>query len=436
MKSRYLLVMSMLLVFTQCLPRLRGQSVSGSINGEITDPVGASVSGAQIVATNVRTGVSSSASSNNSGYFSIANLIAGTYNVVISSPGFKELSRAGVNVDIGVVVRLDSRLEVGSVQQKVMVSGDAPQLQTEKVEISLTIGSKQLVDLPSEGRNPTAFAALQAGVVMSTNNEGVPSASGSANYSFVANGQRAQLNRQLLDGVDDTEGVGGAPAIVPSTDELQEYQLVTSNYDIELGQAAGAVQLFTTKSGTNELHGSAHEFNRINALSASNPFTEPDGPGHLVYNQFGGTLGGPILRDKLFAFGYYEGYRVRSGGGILTTVPVPEFRTGDFSSLAATNPIFDPTTGGVQGIDRTQFPNNQIPTNRLDPIVQAMLAKLPLPNVPGAGTSNNFVAPQTNPINANLGTVRIDYALSDATRIFGRYTRQVDGPELYRSGIW
>jgi hypothetical protein len=424
MKSRSLVLISVLLFVTQCQLRLQGQIVSGSINGEITDQAGASISGAKVVATNVQTGVSSSASSNGSGYFSIANLIDGTYSVVISSPGFKELSRPGVHVDIGAVVRLDSRLEVGSVQQKVMVSGDAPQLQTEKVEIALTIESKQLVDLPSEGRNPTAFAALQAGVVMSTNNVGIPSASGSANYSFVANGQRAQLNRQLLDGVDDTEGVGGAPAIVPSTDELQEYQLVTANYDIELGQAAGAVQLFTTKSGTNELHGSAHEFNRINALTASNPFTEPNGPGHLVYNQFGGTLGGPILRDRLFAFGYYEGYRVRSGGGILTTVPVPEFRTGDFSSLAATNPIFDPTTGGVQGIDRTQFPNNQIPTNRLDPIVQAMLANLPLPNVPGAGTSNNFVATQTNPINSNLGTVRIDYALSDATRIFGRYTRQ------------
>jgi len=251
MKPRSLLLIVGLLIIAQCLSRLQGQSVSGAINGEITDPAGASISGAQVIATNVQTGVSSSATSNTSGYFSITNLIAGSYNIVISSPGFKELSRSGVDVAIGAVVRLDSRLEVGSVQQKVMVSGDTPQLQTDKVEIGLTIQSKQLVDLPSEGRNPTAFAALQAGVVMSTGNEGVPSASGSSNYSFSANGQRAQLNRQLLDGVDDTEGVGGAPAIVPSTDELQEYQLITSNYDIELGQAAGAVQLFTTKSGTN-----------------------------------------------------------------------------------------------------------------------------------------------------------------------------------------
>ena len=197
MKSRVLLLIILSVILAPFSLRLQGQSVSGSINGEISDPSGATVSGAEITALNIQTGVQSSARSNASGYFSIPNLIAGTYNVVVSASGFKELSRSGVQVDIGAVVRLDSKLEVGSVQQRVSVSGNAPQLQTDKVEIGLTIESKQLVDLPSEGRNPTAFAALQAGVVMSTGNEGVPSASGSANYSFQANGQRSQLNRQL-----------------------------------------------------------------------------------------------------------------------------------------------------------------------------------------------------------------------------------------------
>ena len=316
-----------------------------------------------------------SAKSNNAGYFNISNLIAGTYTVACfgarvskNSPG------SNVVVDIGSNVRLDSKLEVGNVQQKVSVTGEAPQLETNKVELGITINSTQLTDLPSEGRNPTALATIQAGIVMSPNNTGVPSAEGSANYSFQANGNRAQLNRQLLDGVDDTEGVGGGAAIVPSTDEIQEYQLITSNYDIELGQAAGAMQLFTTKVRDQPVHGNVHEFNRVNYLSARNPFTEPNGPGHLVYNQFGGILGGPIIRDKLFAFGYYEGYRYRSGAGVLTTVPIPAFRVGDFSSLAATNPIYDPTTGGAQGVGRTQFPNNMIPANRISPSSSAMLA--------------------------------------------------------------
>ena len=424
MKNRVLLLLSILALTVSFTPSLRGQLVSGSIIGDVTDPSGAKVSGATVQATNTATGVELSAKSNGAGYFDISNLIAGTYTVVVSAPGFKELSRTGVVVDIGSLIRLDSKLEVGDVQQVVSVTGEAPQLQTDKVELGITINSTQLVDLPSEGRNPTALATIQAGIVMSPGNTGVPSSESSSNYTFQANGNRSPLNRQLLDGVDDTEGVGGGPAIVPSTDQLQEYQLITSNYDIELGQAAGAMQLFTTKSGTNQLHGSANEFNRVNYLSARNPFTEPNGPGHLVYNQFGGTLGGPILRDKLFAFGYYEGYRYRSGGGILTTVPIPAFRVGDFSSLAATNPIFDPTTGGPQGVGRTQFPNNQIPASRISPIVTSMFAEMPLPNVPGAGANNNFTAPQINPINQDVGGIRIDYVLSDATRIFGRYTRQ------------
>ncbi len=420
----WFLVVCILLLVAEFHPLLSGQSVSGSITGDVTDSTGAAVAGATITAINTATAVALTSKSNSSGSFSISNLISGTYKVLISAQGFKGVERPAVQVDIGSVVRLDSQLQVGSVDQNVSVESEVPQLETDKVEVSLTIGSKQLVDLPSEGRNPTSFAALRAGVVMGAGQEGVPYAGGSANYSFQANGQRSNLNRQILDGVDDTEGVGGSAPIVPSTDELQEYQLITSNYDIELGQVGGGVQLFTTKSGTNALHGSAHEFNRVNALSARNPFSEPNGPGHLVYNQFGGTLGGPILRDKLFAFGYYEGYRIRSGGNISTTVPIPAFRVGDFSSLAATNPIYDPTTGGDQGVGRTQFANNQIPAGRLDPIVQSILAKLPLPNVPGAGPNNNFVAPQLQPVNQDLGTARIDYTLSEATRIFGRYTRQ------------
>ncbi len=424
MKNRVLLLLSILALALPFTSSLQGQLVSGSIVGDVTDPSGAAVPGAVVTATDTATGVQLSGKSNGSGYFNISNLIAGTYTVVVSATGFDQLSRTGVVVDIGSLVRLDSKLQVGSVQQKISVTGEAPLLQTDKVELGITIDSIQLTDLPSEGRNPTALATIQAGIVMNTGNTGVPSAEGSANYSFAANGNRSLLNRQLLDGVDDTEGVGGAPAIVPSTDELAEYQLITSNYDIELGQAAGAMQIFTTKSGTNQLHGNVHEFNRVNYLSARNPFTEPNGPGHLVVNQFGATLGGPILRDKLFAFGYYEGYRYRSGGGVLTTVPIQAFRNGDFSSLAATDPIYDPTTGGPQGVGRTQFANNQIPQGRISPISAAMLADLPLPNVPGAGVDNNFTAPQVNPINQDLGAIRIDYVLTDATRIFGRYTRQ------------
>jgi hypothetical protein len=422
MRHRALLQLGILLFSVSLVPCARGQAVSGSITGSVIDPSGAVLPGAAISVVNEATGVEYPTKSNDAGYFNVPNLISGTYKVDVTASGFRPVSRTGIQVDIGSVVRLDFKLEVGNVQERITITGEAPLLETDKVEVGGTLNTKALVSLPTQGRNPTALAAVQAGIVMDTGQQGIPSAQSSANYTFEANGQRSQTNRQLLDGVDDTEGVSGSAAIVPSTDALQEYQLVTSNYDVELGQVGGAVQLLTTKSGTNEIHGSAHEFNRVNYLFARNPFTEPDGPGHFVWNQFGGTLGGPIKKNKLFLFGYYEGIRVRSGGNVRTTVPVAPFRQGDFSSLLPAHPIYDPQTGGPDGVGRSMFAGNVIPTNRLDPIVQNMLSKLPAPNLPG--TDNNFLASQLNPINQDSGTIRADYVINDASRFFTRYTRQ------------
>ena len=446
MKVRFLLVAGILLVVTQFAPLLRGQLVSGSITGQVTDPSGAAVPNADVKVVNAQTNVELATKTNGAGYFNVPNLTAATYRVDIAATGFKAISRSDVLVDIGAVVRLDTQLTVGNVQEKVTVTGEAAQIQTDKVEVGGTIDQQQLESLPTEGRNPTRLAAVVAGIVMDNGNQGVPNAEGSANYTFTANGEREQMNRQLLDGVDDTEGVGGAPAIVPSTDALQEYQLVTSNYDIELGQVAGAVRLFTTKAGTNQWHGSGHEFNRVNAMFASNPFTEAtSGPGHFVYNQFGGTAGGPIIKNKLFVFAYYDGYRVRSGGNNQFTVPIPAFRNGDFSSLLSypcgsktcSNPIYDPRTGTTGGVGRTQFSDpsratstnpqglNIIPTARLDPAVQKMLAVMPLPNAGPAGqTFNNFLAPAISPTNEDVGTIRADYTVNSTTQAFVRYTRQ------------
>jgi len=306
MKRRALLLLNLLLITLALSTPLNGQAVSGSLTGVITDSSGASVKGADVDVVSQDTGVHYQTKTNEAGYFNVLNLIAGTYRLDISAPGFRSITRSDVHLDIGSVARLDFRLDVGNLQERVTVTGEAPLLETDKVEVGSTVTTKALESLPVQGRNPTALAALQPGVVMNTNSQGIPSAQRSANYTFSVNGQRSQQNRQLLDGVDDTEGVGGAAPIVPMTDALQEYRLVTSNYDVELGQVAGAIQNFTTKSGSNELHGSAHEFNRVNSLFGRNPFTEPRGPGHFVWNQFGGTMGGPIKKNKLFLFGYYD----------------------------------------------------------------------------------------------------------------------------------
>jgi Carboxypeptidase regulatory-like domain/TonB dependent receptor len=422
MKHRATWLLGLLLVSLALSTCLYGQAVSGSITGVITDASGAALHGASVDVVSVGTGVHYKSNSNDAGYFNVLNLISGAYRIDISATGFRPVTRNDVQVDIGAVVRLDFQLEVGTMQERVTVVGEAPLLETDKVEVGSTVTTKSLEALPVEGRNPTALARLQPGVVMNNNGQGIPSAQSSANYTFSVNGQRSQQNRQLLDGVDDTEGVGGGAPIVPMTDALQEYRLVTSNYDVELGQVGGAIQNFTTKSGGNDVHGSAHEFNRVNALFARNPFTEPGGPGHFVWNQFGGTLGGPVKKNKIFLFGYFDAIRVRSAGNVLTTVPTQAFRSGDFSSQLPSHPIYDPLTGGAGGVGRSLFPGNIIPANRLNPIVQNMLSKLPLPTQ--AGQDNNFLATQINPIDQNLGTIRADYVINDASRFFARYTRQ------------
>jgi len=320
-----------MLIAAMCiLPQASGllfaQAVSGSITGAVLDSSGAVVPKAKLTVTNSGTGVAVATTSNDAGYYNVPNLISGTYRVEVTATGFRRFEQPDINVNIGSVTRLDLQLEVGNLQDTVTVTATAPLLRDEKVNLGGTISTQELHSLPTFGRNPTALAKLQPGVVESPGQQGIPSAGGSGYFSVNANGQRAQLNYQLLDGVDDTEGVGGGAPIVPNVDALQEYTVNTANYDVEFGQVAGAMTLMTTKSGTNSWHGSGFEYNRVNSLFARNSFTEPTGAGHYVWNQYGGTGGGPIKRNKFFVFANYQGIRQRSGGNIRVTLPTDAFR--------------------------------------------------------------------------------------------------------------
>jgi len=415
-----------------------GQAVSGSITGAVLDPSGAAVPKATVAVTNPATGVRLTAMTNESGYYRLSNLIAGTYEVEVNAKGFRSVRQTNVEVSIGTVVRLDIQVELGSVQEAVTVDAVAPLVRDDKVNLGGTVTAQAMEALPTLGRNPTALAKLQPGVIEGPNQQGLPSAGGTGQFSFSANGQRAQLNYFFLDGVDNTEGVGGGASLVPSVEAMQEFTVSTTNYDVEFGQVAGAVAMMTTRSGTNQIHGSANWDNRVNSLFARNSFTEPNGPGHFVFNQYGGTLGGPVIKNKLFLFGHYQGVRVRSGGNILATVPIEPFRRGDFSSLPQ-NPIFDPLTGGAGGVGRTQFPNNMIPASRISPVANKLLAMVPLPNN-GTGPDLNFLAPNTQPINQDLGTIRADYVVNDANRLFVRFTRsgqdQTSSVPAYGAAVW
>ena len=401
--------------------RLSAQAVSGAITGVVSDPAGAVIPGAQVVVANRATGVETSVPTNAVGLYSVSNLISGSYRLVVTATGFKTFEQETIDVRIGAVVRLDVQLEVGDVQETISVTARAPMLKTDKVDLGGTVSESQLHALPTLGRNPTALAKIHMGVIEPPGQEGLPGAGNSGYYQITANGQRAQLNLQLLDGVDDTEGISGAAPIVPSVDAMQEFTVTTTNYDVEFGQLAGAVTIMTTKSGTNEWHGSGYEYNRVNRLFARNSFSESEKAGHFVWNQYGGTVGGPVIKNQTFVFGHFQGIKVRKGGNILLTVPTDALGAGDFSALPQ-NPVFDPATGSEAGVGRTQFPNNMIPSSRLVQPIQNLLATMPGPT--RSGNDQNFAAPNVQPINENTGTWRLDHAFNQNNRMFVRYTRR------------
>ncbi|PYV37225.1 MAG: hypothetical protein DMG06_28690, partial [Acidobacteria bacterium] len=255
--------------------KVHAQAVSGSITGAVLDPSGNVIPSAKVQATNVATGVEYSVITNAAGYYTISNLIAGRYRVVVTVTGFKTYEQSSVDIRIDSVTRLDLHLEIGSLQESVTVTAAAPQLQTDKVNLGGTLTSDAMQALPTIGKNPTALAKLSAGVVEGPGQEGIPNSNGAGYFSISVNGQREQLNTQLLDGVEDTDPIGGQAPIVPSLDGMQEVSFNTTNYDVEFGQVAGGVTILTTKSGTNQLHGSVYDYNRVNSLFARNPFTEP-----------------------------------------------------------------------------------------------------------------------------------------------------------------
>lgn len=414
-----------LALLTFLLPRLvlgQGQSVYGAITGIVTDPSGAVVPNAKLTATNSATGVQTTVTSNSEGYYTVSNLTAGTYSLAVNAAGFQAYKQTDIPVEIDRTIRVDPKLTVGNIEQQVTVTGAPPPLQTEKVEITSTISSTVLQSIPTAYNNATGFVKLLPGVVESPGGNGLPGNDGKDGYFAVnVNGGRSQQNFQQLDGTVDTEPIGGAAGVVPPLDALEAVTATTANYDVEFGQSQGVVTSLTTKGGTNQWHGSGYEFNQVNATSARNPFTESNrDTAHFVWNQFGGTIGGPIKKNKIFIFGGFQGTRIRSGGNILTTVPTAAFRSGDFSSLAATNPIYDPTTGNPDGSGRTQFDGNIIPTSRISPVSAALMALVPLPNQPG--NNNNFVASLGSLTSQNTQYERLDYALNNSNRFFGRYT--------------
>lgn len=299
------------------------QAVSGTIIGTIQDPSGAGIVGATVEATNNATGVTLRTTSNESGNYTITAVPVGEYTVTVSNTGFQKFVQQNVSVSVSQSSRVDAQLTVGQISQEVTVSSAPPQIETDRASVQTQLSSGQIENLPIVNRNFTNLTLLTPGSVVNTFQH---AASENPQQSTLVNtgGQEFAGTNYQLDGMNNNDQVLGITMVNPAVDSVAEFVAQTSNYDAEF-QAAGAVINVSTKAGTNDFHGSLFEFLQNNYFQAADPFTQGPGRGPippLRWNQFGGSLGGPIKKDKLFFFGDYQGTRRRIGGSQQVRVPL------------------------------------------------------------------------------------------------------------------
>src|SRR5215470_5064641 len=345
------------------------QVTTADIVGRVTDASGAVLPGATITIEHQGTHDIRTALSSETGDYLFNLLPIGTYTVKVELPGFAA-QNTRVTLSAGDRVRFDAKLQVGAVQENVTVTAQAPLLQTDTATVSSLVSEKAVQDLPVSGRNvarlvqlvPGAFEGLQNS--LSTGNRPDDRRQTSA---VSINGAMDNQNNQLIDGIDNNERAIGTVGVKPSIDAIAEVKVQTSMYTAETGRTAGGVVNIITKSGANDFHGSAFEFNRSDTFDARNYFASILDKPVLRQHQYGGSLGGPVFKNRTFFFADYEGFSVTQGVTTVVTVPTAKMRAGDFSEQAAS--IFDPAT-----TPRAAFTGNVIPTSRLDPIAQKILA--------------------------------------------------------------
>ncbi len=369
----------------------RAQAVWGGINGYVSDSSGAIVSKAIVVVKSEETGVETRIEADATGFYNATHLTPGQYSISVHMSGFEGFVREHLVLPVAATIRVDCVLKVGASTETVTVTAAPPILNTEQTDVSDRFEAQSVDSLPLVGNNVTQLYALVPGVIPDTFQMGSGENPQGTDRTYV-NGVWSGAQVYVLDGITDVDyGFSGIQVINPPPDSVQEVKVITADYDPEFGNTAGMVAQFVTKSGTNHIHGSVFEYNRNSATFASTPFTGGAATPPYNWNQGGLSLGGPVKKDKVFAFGDYQLSRLSAKSAIVTTVPIDAFRNGDFSSVAATHTIYDPGTGDPDGTGRTPFPNNTI-TN-IDPVAKALLALLPEPNLGDPGqTDNNYTA--------------------------------------------
>ncbi|MFL6353858.1 MAG: TonB-dependent receptor domain-containing protein [Bryobacteraceae bacterium] len=431
-------------------PAVFAQAVSGNISGTVQDASGAVLPNANITITDVDRGTVFQTQSNADGNYQQTHLLAGRYQVKVESPGLGVFT-GNATVEVNATTRLDATLTPANVATTVNVTDATPLLTTDRAEVATSFTGAQVQQLPVLDRNVTNLLLIVPGTQPNSWQHAV-SENPQQGIQANVNGQFFTANGFILDGTENESAILGIAVINPNIDALQEFRVSTSNYDAEFGSASGALIQATTRSGTNQWHGSLFEYLRNNVTNSTDPFTQQNPP--LRWNQFGGSVGAPILKDKLFGFFDYQGTRRRTGGSLVTTVPTAAERGGDLTALLGSyicadgsvspapcaNPVTVPTTGGgtaparagmvfdpnsgdpATGAGRSVFSRNGVVN--IVPISAPManlLSLLPLPNN-GSDIANNYISSGSQRFDSDQYDGRVDYNWSTNTHAFARYT--------------
>ncbi len=425
------------------VPSAVGQAVYGSILGTVTDPSGAAVSGAKVSATSQTKNVTTDVTTNESGNYTVTHLIPDVYTIRIQNQGFKVLEFKDIVVSADAGARVDGQFQLGGSAETVEVTSEAPQLKTDRADVSVEFTGKQLSELPIFNRNFQSLELLTPGTqILGWGHAATENPQGSK--QIFVNGQHFSGTGYELDGTDNQDPILGIIIVNPSLDAVTETKITTQNYDAEFGKALAGIMTAQTKSGSNELHGSGYFYDLDPVDPAKNPFTGQASPNS--WKQFGGAVGGAIIKNKLFFFGDYEGTRRTSGTTFTISVPTALVHStcltagsltcnlSEFLGNVATGngQVFNPYEADGS---RTQYAGNIIPQSVLQAAdanftgtglttAESYLAGLPAPNLPGDhnGTLNNYAASGSGSFNDYQYVIRGDYTASEKLQVFGRYT--------------
>lgn len=401
------------------------QTVLGTILGTVTDSSGAVVRGAKVTVTQIATGLGRTGFTNDVGEYSFPQLPTGPYKVEAELTGFKKTQRSGVELRVEDVLRIDLILQVGQMTETVAVEATAPIVSTDSSTLGGVVDNKTVTELPLNGRDFNQLSLMVPGVNSGTSKGTATSASASSAMSV--NGNRAQSNNFMIDGSDNNDLVVNYYVLGISTEAIQEFKVQTSTYSAEFGRSPGGQVNVATRSGANDFHGVGYEYLRNADLDSKNFFAAPGPIPAYKRNQFGGSLGGRIKRNKTFFFANYEGARIRQASPLVATVPTPAMKNGDFSALlAGSKPtvIYDPASlNNVNGVFvRTPFPNNVLSPNEISRVGTNLINLFPNPNSGSTANSGTFVSDPTTVNDSNQYTGRIDHRFNENNSMFGRAT--------------